>query len=115
MISWQPKCDVINILKIHIIIDDIIKGISSAIFSDINGYEAINLGSDSPIKLIDLIKVISEITKCEPKIQYLDYQDGDVPLTFANINKAARLLKYKPQTSLNQGVELYYKWIVKNQ
>jgi len=37
-------------------------------------------------------------------------QPGDVPITWADISKAKRLLGYQPSTSLAQGLENFVAW-----
>ena len=37
-------------------------------------------------------------------------QPGDVPLTWANIEKARRLLGYRPATSLEEGLNKFVAW-----
>ena len=37
-------------------------------------------------------------------------QPGDVPLTWASIEKAGRLLGYKPVTALEEGLRRFAEW-----
>jgi UDP-glucuronate 4-epimerase len=37
-------------------------------------------------------------------------QPGDVPLTWADISKAARLLGYRPVTRLEEGLQRFVAW-----
>ena len=37
-------------------------------------------------------------------------QQGDVPLTWADIAKAGKLLGYRPQTTLEQGLKNFVAW-----
>ena len=39
-------------------------------------------------------------------------QKGDVPNTFANIDKARRLIGYEPGTSLDKGVAEFVEWYI---
>jgi nucleoside-diphosphate-sugar epimerase len=48
----------------------------------------------------------------------LDYQPAhaaDVPATWADISKAKDLLKWQPQTSLDQGIQNLVDWYQKNE
>lgn len=91
-------------------IDDIISGINAALNYSKSRYEIINLGNNKPIKLLKLIKLIEKVLGMKAKINKLPAQPGDVPITFANINKAARLLDYGPKTSLYEGLEKFAFW-----
>ena len=37
-------------------------------------------------------------------------QQGDVPLTWADISKAGKLLGYRPQTTLEEGLRKFVAW-----
>lgn len=92
-------------------INDIISAIVSAI-SNIKGYEIINLGNSSPIKLINLIRLIENITCIKARIVYEPMKPGDVFATCANITKAKKLLNYIPKTPINEGIEKFISWYI---
>ncbi len=91
-------------------INDIIDGIESAISYDCSGFNIINLGRSEPVILLDMIKTIEKYLKKTAKLNFKDPQLGDVPFTFANIEKARKLLGYKPSTSLDQGIRAFAEW-----
>jgi UDP-glucuronate 4-epimerase len=37
-------------------------------------------------------------------------QPGDVPITFADISKAKRLLNYDPKTKIEEGIPKFVEW-----
>ena len=84
-------------------VDDIVAGISRAI-ERVKGYEIINLGSANPVTLLDLIALLENQTKRRVPIEWLTEQPGDVPYTHAAIEKASRLLGYRPATDLKEGL-----------
>ena len=99
-----------NSLRDYTYIDDIIKGIEAAInYTDTN-YEIINLGCNAPIALRVLIQTIESIVNKKAIIDWQPEQAGDVPVTFADINKAQKLLQYYPKTDLNAGLKAFYDW-----
>ena len=73
--------------------------------------EVINIGSGSPISIIDSIRVIADIVGIEPEIVYVEKQRGDVRATYADIGKARRLLEWKPKTKLREGLEKEVEWL----
>jgi UDP-glucuronate 4-epimerase len=90
-------------------VDDTVQGIMGALTHDC-GYETFNLGNSHPVQLITLIRTIEEALGKKAEIQWLPHQPGDVPITYADISKAQRLLGYHPQTPLADGIEAFLKW-----
>ncbi len=73
-------------------------------------FEIINLGNNTPVKLLDLIDALGRAVGKEPIIEQMPMQEGDVDITFANIEKAKRLLGYDPKTKLDEGLAKFVKW-----
>ncbi len=90
-------------------IDDITNTIIKNL-NNINGYQIINLGNSKPVKLIELVKIIEKETGKKANMQFLDFQPGDVYITYADITKAKKMLKYNPQTSIENGIKKFIKW-----
>jgi UDP-glucuronate 4-epimerase len=78
------------------------------------GYEVINLGGDHPVALNELIRLISEHFDREPRIEYRPAHAADVPQTWADITKAGQLLGWRPETSLEAGVNATIDWYKQN-
>jgi len=94
-------------------IDDIVAGVRAAI-DRCSGYEIINLGSKHPITLTDMIATVADACGHEPIIQTKPMQPGDVNRTFADVEKAARLLDYQPNTPFAEGVKRQVDWLKGN-
>jgi UDP-glucuronate 4-epimerase len=90
-------------------IDDIVNGIVSAISYDCD-YELFNLGNSSPVALLAMIRVIEDKLGKKANIHWLPEQPGDVPITYADISKANRLLGYAPRVPFADGVERVIEW-----
>jgi UDP-glucuronate 4-epimerase len=95
-------------------VDDIVKGILSAINYDKSLFEIINLGNNYAVSLKELIENIEEITGTKAGIDQQPEQPGDVPRTFADISKAKQLLNYQPTTKLQDGLRKFYNWFLEN-
>jgi UDP-glucuronate 4-epimerase len=95
-------------------VDDIVKGIIAAASYEKSGFEIINLGNSYSISLKELIHAIEEVIGEKAIIEQQPEQSGDVPRTFADINKAGELLAYHPQTKLSEGIKNFYDWFVQN-
>ncbi len=76
------------------------------------GYEIFNLGNSNPIKLHALIELIEGALGRKARIRREPEQPGDVPLTYADISKAHRLLGYQPKVTITEGIPLFCKWYV---
>jgi UDP-glucuronate 4-epimerase len=95
-------------------IEDIVSGIIAALEKNL-GFEIINLGNSNPVELKRLISLIEDCLGKKAKIKQNDLQKGDVPITYANISKAKRVLNYKPKINLDKGIKLFVEWFTKFQ
>jgi UDP-glucuronate 4-epimerase len=91
-------------------IDDIVDGIMAALAADFR-YEIFNLGNSHPVKLTELIGVVEDCVGRKARIEWLPEQAGDVPITYADISKAGRLLGYAPKTRLEEGIAKFVEWL----
>ncbi|MCD4823293.1 MAG: SDR family NAD(P)-dependent oxidoreductase [Phycisphaerae bacterium] len=90
-------------------IDDIIDGVTAAI-DRCEGYEIINLGGKHPISLTDMIATLEKAIGKTAIIDRQPMQAGDVERTFANVEKASRLLGYEPKMPFEQGIKQFVDW-----
>jgi UDP-glucuronate 4-epimerase len=90
-------------------IDDIINGVEVAVEKDF-AFEIFNLGRGNPAKLTDFIDIIENTLCKKAKRNLLPMQKGDVRKTYADIKKAEKMLNFKPQTSLERGVQNFIAW-----
>ncbi len=74
------------------------------------GYEIINLGNDRPVELRYLISLIEENLGKKAKIQYKKRHPADVKDTWADINKARKLLDWEPRTNIEESVNRTVEW-----
>lgn len=74
------------------------------------GYEIFNLGESQTVTLTRLIGLLEEALHTKAQIQWLPPQPGDVPITYANIDKARRRLGYAPRVPIEQGIPLFVEW-----
>jgi len=94
-------------------IDDIVQGVMAALRYDGTRFEIFNLGENETVQLKDLIAEIELVAGKKATINRLPEQAGDVPLTCADISKAARLLNYRPTTKLRDGLPRFVEWFRK--
>jgi UDP-glucuronate 4-epimerase len=94
-------------------IDDIIKGVISALEKP-RSFEIFNLGDSRVIKLMDLVMLIEKALGRKAIIKKVAFQAGDMPITWANIDKAKELLGYSPCIGIEEGIERFVSWYLKN-
>jgi UDP-glucuronate 4-epimerase len=56
------------------------------------------------------VRWIAEELGVEPRIEHLPPQPGDVPITYADVAKAERLLGYSPQVPIREGLSRFVAW-----
>jgi UDP-glucuronate 4-epimerase len=96
-------------------VDDIVAGILGALDYNFTGtigppFEICNLGNSSPVKLSELVRLLECATGKKANVQREGMQQGDVPLTWADISKAGKILDYRPQTTLVEGLRKFVAW-----
>ncbi len=93
-------------------VDDIARGTIAGLKP--LGYEVINLGSDTPVVLMDTIRLVEELVGKKAKIEFRSRHPADVLATWADIGKAKRLLDWRPQVEYWQGIARMVRWYLKN-
>jgi UDP-glucuronate 4-epimerase len=94
-------------------IDDIIDGVVASL--DLAPpFEILNLGGAETTALADLVRMIAEELGVEHRVQYLPDQPGDVPITYADVRKAGRVLGYSPRVSIREGLRRFVEWYREN-
>jgi len=90
-------------------IADIIDGILAALDNEF-GFEIMNLGDSNSVELKYLITLIEKNLGKKAKIKHIGPQKGDVPITFADISKAKKLLNYQPKIQIEEGIKRFVEW-----
>ena len=73
-------------------------------------FEVFNLGNSHPVTLNELVALLERVTGRKAQRDVQPLQPGDVPLTWADISKAGRLLGYHPATPLESGLVKFVAW-----
>jgi UDP-glucuronate 4-epimerase len=97
-------------------IGDIVRGVlatldySPPVVAGKAKFDIINLGNSHPVTLSRLVELIEDATGKRAIRKQLPPQPGDVPITWADISKAKRLLGYAPQTPIENGLAAFVDW-----
>jgi UDP-glucuronate 4-epimerase len=90
-------------------IEDIVQGVLACLDREF-GYEVINLGESRTVELRELVQLIEKAVGKKAQLRELPMQAGDVPVTYADIAKAKRLLGYNPQVNIEDGIKRFVDW-----
>ena len=102
-------------------IDDIVEGIirimhkapapqKSSVTAAIAPYKIYNIGNNRPITLRRFITAIENACGKKAIENLLPMQPGDVPITYADINKLQEEVGFVPKTSIEHGIEKFVEW-----
>ena len=97
-------------------IDDIVKGVTNIIEKNIdtrNHYKIYNIGNNKTESLQNFIATIEQAMGKKAIKEMYPMQQGDVPRTFADIDKLINDFGYRPSTLINDGLEKFINWYKK--
>jgi UDP-glucuronate 4-epimerase len=92
-------------------VDDIVSGIRAALRFDRAMFEIINLGNNRTVTMLEMVRGIEQALGMPATLEQLPEQPGDVPRTWADIEKARTLLGYQPRTTYAEGVVRFVAWL----
>jgi UDP-glucuronate 4-epimerase len=92
-------------------IDDIVDGVLACTQREF-GFEIFNLGESHTVTLARLVELLERSLGIKPVIDRQPPQLGDVPLTYANVEKAKRMLGYNPSTTIEAGLAKFAEWFL---
>lgn len=96
-------------------VDDIVRGLISMGVEEKAIGEAINLGSGKETRVIDMANMINELTDNPEGIIFTPKRDWDAKTCLlSSIDKAKRLLNYKPMITFQEGLKKTYEWFLDN-
>ncbi len=73
-------------------------------------YHIYNIGNNQPVSLMKFIEILEEKLGKKAQKKMLPMQPGDVQSTYADVNGLIHDLGYKPDTSLETGIEKFVDW-----
>ena len=89
-------------------VDDIVDGIYNSLFIEVSPgeHKLYNLGNNNPISLNQLISHIEVVLGKTAIVEYTNVPTGEVPITYANIDKAKRELGFSPKINIEKGLRM---------
>lgn len=93
-------------------VSDVVMALDCALECD-HKFEVFNVGNSRPLRLSYMVEVLEEALGKKGRKKYLPAQPGDVPVTYANLDKSRKLLGYEPRVAFEEGIRLFVKWFRK--
>jgi UDP-glucuronate 4-epimerase len=91
-------------------VSDTVDGVMRAL-DRCEGYRIYNLGRGRPVALRDTIDALERALGVPIQREPLPEQAGDVPRTWASIERARRELGYEPRVDLEEGLHAFVRWL----
>jgi UDP-glucuronate 4-epimerase len=90
-------------------VEDIVDGFMAALRYD-GPFDVFNLGNSHPVRLTELVETLESALGKKAILDRQPDQPGDVPITFADTAKAARVLNFHPKTTFPAGIARFVEW-----
>ena len=75
-------------------------------------YRIFNIGNSQPIELLRFIEILEDVLGVKAIKNFQPMQPGDVEATAANTDLLESWIGFKPQTSLEFGINKFAKWYI---
>lgn len=97
-------------------VEDVVNGLLRVGASPEAVGEAVNIASETETRVIDLANMISELTGNDTGLRFVGRRKWDkIVRRRASIEKAKKILGYKPKTDIETGLKQTYEWILENE
>ncbi|MCM8822298.1 MAG: SDR family NAD(P)-dependent oxidoreductase [Candidatus Omnitrophica bacterium] len=92
-------------------VGDVVRACILALESEKADYEIFNVGAGKPVSILEIARILIKLSgkNIIPSITY-KFRKGDVRHCFADIRKIKRLLGFKPEISLTDGLSKLVDW-----
>ena len=91
-------------------VQDICDGLIAALSAPHVAGETINLGHSEPVEIRQVIHLLETALGKKARIDQRPERPEDLPVTFADLRKAQRLLGYAPRVPLEEGIRQFCHW-----
>ncbi|MCM2465671.1 SDR family oxidoreductase [Methanoculleus oceani] len=95
-------------------IDDIVRVNRRLLETDAADGRVMNVGGGHRITVNDLIAHLREITGSESEVVYSNRQKGDAEHTLADTSLARKLVGYRPEVPIGEGLSRFARWYMQN-
>lgn len=96
-------------------VGDIVNGLLAMGQEDKAIGKAINLGSSTEHKVVDMAKMVNDLTGNDAGIKFVERRDWDVKKRLcSSIDRARNILNYEPTVSFEDGLHQVHSWFKNN-
>lgn len=99
----------VNLFRDYTYVDDIVAGVIAALDRP-QPFEIFNLGNSRPVELRQFVALLEQITNLRALVEPQPLPATEPPLTFANTEKARRLLGFETTTNVELGLSRFWEW-----
>ena len=97
-------------------VSDIVQANLLALETDRADYEALNIGTGSPISISEIALMLARGLNKDIQPQVTGkYREGDIRHCVADISRAKKLLGYEPKVKLADGIPELLEWVAQQQ
>ena len=76
-------------------------------------HKIFNIGNSDPIPLLDYVEALEDSLGIKAIKNYMPMQDGDVALTSSDCSRLENWIKFRPKTSIKEGINQFVSWYKK--
>jgi UDP-glucuronate 4-epimerase len=92
-------------------VDDIVAGVAGCIrAAHLPRCDVYNIGNNRSERLLDMIAIMGRALGVEPRMELLPMQPGDVPITYASVDKLRAAIGWAPTTPIEAGIPQFAAW-----
>ena len=71
-------------------------------------------GVENALSILEFLELLGDLSKRKVQYQGAEWRPGDQPLYISDNRRAARLLGWRPQVAVKEGMQKLRRWVVKN-
>ena len=64
---------------------------------------------------MEMVETMEKISGYKANLEFCNFQKGDMPMTYADISKAGKMLGYSPKMNFEDGMKNFFKWFKKKE
>ena len=113
--SKEFDCSLGTQFRDFVYIDDVVNGIIKSLKTKKNNGQIINLGSEKPIMIKDVIlKICKIIGSGKPQFGKIKFRKDEIKNLYPSIAKAKKILNWRPKVKINFGLKKTINFYKKN-
>jgi UDP-glucuronate 4-epimerase len=121
MMPWQWSQDIAagrplklfgggHLMRDWTYVDDIIRGFTAALDRRL-AWEIVNLGCGNPVENLRFVQILESLVGRKAAVEDVPTPPSEPVVTYADISKAGRLLEWRPQVQVEEGLSNFVRWL----